>query len=47
MLGRVKCILYVGVVTGWIGLTPAPCQQPVETEAWPALLLTGVPEKSI
>src|SRR4051794_1755772 len=29
MLGRVRCILYIGVVTGWIGLTPAQCQQPV------------------
>ena len=29
MLGRVRCILYIGVVTGWIGLMPAQCQQPV------------------
>ena len=29
MLGRVRCILYIGAVTGWIGLTPAQCQQPV------------------
>ena len=28
MLGRVRCILYMGVVTGLIGLTPAQCQQP-------------------
>jgi hypothetical protein len=28
MLRRVRCILYIGVVTGWIGLTPAQCQQP-------------------
>src|SRR5712692_2719317 len=28
MSGRVRCILYVGVVTGLIGLTPAQCQQP-------------------
>jgi len=29
MSGSVRCILYIGVVTGWIGLTPAQCQQPV------------------
>ena len=29
MLGRVRCILYIGAVTGWIGLTPSQCQQPV------------------
>ena len=28
MPGRVGCILYMGVVTGLIGLTPAQCQQP-------------------
>src|ERR1035441_7903354 len=28
MLGRVRCILYIGAVTGWIGLTQAQCQQP-------------------
>ena len=28
MPGRVRCILYMGVVTGLIGLTPAQCQQP-------------------
>jgi hypothetical protein len=28
MSGRVRCILYMGVVTGLIGLTPALCQQP-------------------
>ena len=28
MSGRVRCILYMGVVTGLIGLTPAQCQQP-------------------
>ena len=27
MLQRVRCILYIGVVTGLIGLTPAQCQQ--------------------
>ena len=28
MSGSVRCILYMGVVTGMIGLTPAQCQQP-------------------
>ena len=28
MFGRVRCILYMGVVTGLIGLAPAQCQQP-------------------
>ena len=28
MLGRVRCTLFIGVVTGWIVLTPAQCQQP-------------------